>query len=137
MRKKKRTRCTGICVKYKSPNQAVASMYRLNKKLCRHCDNIVLEFDGIKCPCCGFKMRLGPRENPKLWKSDKKLLPYMKVSTSSPNLVTFEVPGKKTQTADLEKGTCTCEVFIYKNNSNCQHLRTAKLYRDGSRGDTL
>ena len=47
--------CKGIC----SPHKA-SYRYATGNKRCQVCE-IFIKWDGIFCPCCGYKLRIGPR----------------------------------------------------------------------------
>ena len=48
--------CKGICVLYK----AVSNHYANGHKRCQQC-GIFIKWDGLRCPCCGYKLRTRPR----------------------------------------------------------------------------
>ena len=48
--------CKGICVLYKASGR-----YATGHKRCQQCD-LFIEWDGLWCPCCGYKLRIGPRK---------------------------------------------------------------------------
>ena len=52
--------CKGIHDKYKRTRKVGTSNYIDGKKRCNHCE-VFIEWDGIMCPCCGYKLRTKPR----------------------------------------------------------------------------
>lgn len=54
--------CIGICIRYKAlrPNVNNGSRYIVGQKRCQICD-IFLNYDGLQCPCCHYRLRLKPR----------------------------------------------------------------------------
>ncbi len=52
--------CKGICIQYKTTGNASEGLYKNGNKRCQICD-IFIKWDGIHCPCCGQKLRTGPR----------------------------------------------------------------------------
>jgi hypothetical protein len=48
--------CKGICVLYKASGR-----YATGHKRCQQCD-LFIEWDGLWCPCCGYKLRTRPRK---------------------------------------------------------------------------
>jgi hypothetical protein len=48
--------CKGICIRYK----ADSNNYANGQKRCQICD-LFMQWDGIFCPCCGYKLRNRPR----------------------------------------------------------------------------
>ncbi len=49
--------CKGICIRYKSYGR-----YADGNKRCNQC-NLFIRWDGILCPCCGYKLRTKPRHS--------------------------------------------------------------------------
>jgi hypothetical protein len=47
--------CKGICIDYKASGR-----YVTGHKRCQTCD-LFIEWDGVFCPCCGSRLRIGPR----------------------------------------------------------------------------
>lgn len=52
--------CKGIHNKYKRTRKVGSSNYTDGVKRCNHC-GLFLDWSGIHCPCCGFKLRVKPR----------------------------------------------------------------------------
>ena len=48
--------CKGICVRYK----ADSNHYANGQKCCQICE-LFIKWDGLFCPCCGYKLRTRPR----------------------------------------------------------------------------
>jgi hypothetical protein len=47
--------CKGICIHHKASGR-----YATGHKRCQICD-IFIKWDGLFCPCCGCRLRIGPR----------------------------------------------------------------------------
>jgi hypothetical protein len=47
--------CKGKCIHYKA-----FSRYATGHKRCQICE-LFVKWDGVFCPCCGRKLRIGPR----------------------------------------------------------------------------
>jgi hypothetical protein len=47
--------CKGICVRHKA-----SCSYNNGNKRCQICE-IFIKWDGLRCPCCGYRLRNGPR----------------------------------------------------------------------------
>jgi len=52
--------CKDICIKYKATKTKNGPRYAAGQKRCHTCD-IFLLWEGVRCPCCGFKLRVKPR----------------------------------------------------------------------------
>ena len=48
--------CDEICKRYKAIRGTRDSHYELGYKYCEGCE-ILIEWDGLWCPCCGFRIR--------------------------------------------------------------------------------
>jgi predicted amidophosphoribosyltransferase len=47
--------CKGICIHHKA-----LSRYSTGNKRCKNCD-LFIRWEGLYCPCCGYKLRTRPR----------------------------------------------------------------------------
>jgi hypothetical protein len=47
--------CKGICIRHK-----VSNRYVNGQKRCQVCE-LFIKWDGLWCPCCGYKLRTRPR----------------------------------------------------------------------------
>jgi len=54
--------CNGICHRYKAKKPTTMGRYASGQKRCNSC-NVFLNWDGIWCPCCNYKLRLTPRSS--------------------------------------------------------------------------
>ncbi|PWU80605.1 MAG: hypothetical protein DLM72_11330 [Candidatus Nitrosopolaris wilkensis] len=52
--------CKGICVRHKALKPVGIGRYSTGQKRCQICE-IFLKWDGLWCPCCGYKLRTRPR----------------------------------------------------------------------------
>jgi hypothetical protein len=52
--------CKGICVYHKAKKESIRGYYVSGQKRCQACE-IFIEWKGLWCPCCGSKLRTGPR----------------------------------------------------------------------------
>jgi hypothetical protein len=48
--------CKGICVRHK----ADSNHYAIGQKRCQICERFI-KWNGLSCPCCGYRLRNGPR----------------------------------------------------------------------------
>ena len=48
--------CKGICIRHK-----YLGHYSSGNKRCKNCD-VFIKWDGLSCPCCGYKLRTNPRK---------------------------------------------------------------------------
>jgi hypothetical protein len=56
--------CKGICVRHKAmkPRNPVIGRYSAGQKRCQVCETFLI-WDGLWCPCCGYRLRIGPRNS--------------------------------------------------------------------------
>lgn len=53
--------CNGVeCVRHKAKKPVGIGRYASGQKRCQIC-NVYMNFNGLKCPCCNFKLRSKPR----------------------------------------------------------------------------
>ncbi len=61
--------CKGICIRHKAQKpRDYVGRYANGQKRCQICE-IFIKWDGIFCPCCGYRLRVSPR----LFKNKEKL----------------------------------------------------------------
>ena len=49
--------CKGICIRHKASRG-----YATGNKRCNRCD-LFIKWEGLWCPCCGYKLRTKPRHS--------------------------------------------------------------------------
>jgi hypothetical protein len=54
--------CKGICLRHKAMKPAGTGRYSSGQKRCQVCE-IFLTWDGVWCPCCGYRLRTRPRNS--------------------------------------------------------------------------
>ena len=52
--------CKSICVRHKARKPVGFGRYAMGQKRCQICE-IFIEWPGIWCPCCGYRLRSKPR----------------------------------------------------------------------------
>jgi len=59
----KSTACKQICQRYKEKRKVKSNQSRYSLPNARRCSvcEIYIEWEGVHCPCCGFKLRTKPR----------------------------------------------------------------------------
>jgi hypothetical protein len=60
--------CKGVCIRHKASGPISYGRYVARQKRCQICEIFII-WDGIFCPCCGCRLRIGPR----LFKDKAKL----------------------------------------------------------------
>ncbi|MFZ0223934.1 MAG: hypothetical protein WAM42_19805 [Candidatus Nitrosopolaris sp.] len=52
--------CKGICIRHKAMKPVGMGRYSTGQKRCQVCE-IFLKWEGLWCPCCGYRLRTRPR----------------------------------------------------------------------------
>ena len=52
--------CKGICSRHKAIRPSTGQRYFIGQKRCQVCQ-IFINWRGTFCPCCGYKLRVTPR----------------------------------------------------------------------------
>lgn len=125
--------CKGICVRYKAQKPVGTGRYASGQRRCQICE-IFIKWEGLWCPCCGYRLRTKPRN----LKYKAKLRARVEADSieakttietgSESHAVAAKAKTKsKAKTAKVkskEKTPCTyCEkLFIYpdKHEKNCK-----------------
>jgi predicted amidophosphoribosyltransferase len=54
--------CKGICLRHRSQKPVNSGRYASGQKRCQVCE-IFIRWDGLFCPCCGYRLRTKPRNS--------------------------------------------------------------------------
>jgi len=52
--------CKGICIRHKAQKPVGSGRYALGQRRCQICE-IFINWVGLWCPCCGYRLRTRPR----------------------------------------------------------------------------
>ena len=52
--------CKGICTRYKAQKPVGTGRYASGQRRCQICE-ILIKWEGLWCPCCGYRLRTKPR----------------------------------------------------------------------------
>ena len=52
--------CKGICSRYKTQKPVGTGRYASGQRRCQICE-IFIKWEGLWCPCCGYRLRTKPR----------------------------------------------------------------------------
>ena len=53
-------KCKDVCPRYKARKGQGSTRYANGQKRCQICE-IFIEWEGLWCPCCGYRLRTTPR----------------------------------------------------------------------------
>jgi len=125
--------CKGICVRYKAQKPVGTGRYASGQRRCQICE-IFIKWEGLWCPCCGYRLRTKPRN----LKYKAKLRARVEADSIEAKAVAdlkseeiqVEVAAKtkaktiKSKATKKEKTPCIhCEkLFVYadKHEKNCK-----------------
>ena len=52
--------CKGICIRHKAQKPVGSGRYAIGQRRCQICE-IFIKWEGLWCPCCGYRLRTKPR----------------------------------------------------------------------------
>ena len=52
--------CKGLCTRYKAQKPVGTGRYASGQRRCQICE-IFIKWEGLWCPCCGYRLRTKPR----------------------------------------------------------------------------
>ncbi|MCE2614461.1 MAG: hypothetical protein LVO36_01010 [Nitrosopumilus sp. (ex Thoosa mismalolli)] len=123
--------CKGICVRYKAQKPVGTGRYASGQRRCQICE-IFIKWEGLWCPCCGYRLRTKPRNLKYKAKLRARVeadsIEAKAVSDAQPEIEVEEVAVKtksKSKTSKTkEKTECEfCEksfVYLDKHQKNCK-----------------
>ena len=134
--------CKGICVRYKAQKPVGTGRYASGQRRCQICE-IFIKWEGLWCPCCGYRLRTKPRNLKYKAKLRARVeadsIEAKAVADTQPEEIEVEVKAKpkskiktakvkttksKVATKTKEKTSCKfCEkLFVYpdKHEKNCK-----------------
>lgn len=128
--------CKGICVRYKAQKPVGTGRYASGQRRCQICE-IFIKWEGLWCPCCGYRLRTKPRNLKYKAKLRARVeadsIEAKAVSYAQPEIEVEEVAVKtksKAKTAKAKtsktKEKTECEfcgksfVYLDKHQKNCK-----------------
>ena len=129
--------CKGICVRYKAQKPVGTGRYASGQRRCQICE-IFIKWEGLWCPCCGYRLRTKPRNlkyKAKLRarveadsiEAEANSISAMEKELAAATAAEAKTKAKKTKaktTKSKEKTSCQyCEkpyVFIDKHEKKCK-----------------
>ena len=134
--------CKGICVRYKAQKPVGTGRYASGQRRCQICE-IFIKWEGLWCPCCGYRLRTKPRnlkykaklrarveadsieaEAKTISDMEKELAAEAEKAKTKAKAKTTKAKTKAKTTKSKEKTLCQyCEkpyVFIDKHETKCK-----------------
>ena len=119
--------CKGICTRYKAQKPVGTGRYASGQRRCQICE-IFIKWEGLWCPCCGYRLRTKPRN----LKYKAKLRARVEAEAESQKLQpqTIEIAsisGTEAFEGDFVKNTLTTAVNDgWTKTKTVEELRKAK-----------
>ena len=54
--------CKGVCIRYKAKKPVEGGRYQNGQRRCQICE-LFMSWEGLWCPCCGYRLRTKPRNS--------------------------------------------------------------------------
>ena len=119
--------CKGICTRYKAQKPVGTGRYASGQRRCQICE-IFIKWEGLWCPCCGYRLRTKPRN----LKYKAKLRARVEAEAESQKVQaqTIEIAsisGTEAFEGDFVKNTLTAAVNEgWTKTKTVEELRKAK-----------
>ena len=122
--------CKGICVRYKAQKPVGTGRYASGQRRCQICE-IFIKWEGLWCPCCGYRLRTKPRN----LKYKAKLRARVEADSMEAAAATeieseVEVPVKAKSKAKSAKAKTTKSKTKTKEKTPCKHCEKLFVYPD-------
>ena len=137
--------CKGICVRYKAQKPVGTGRYASGQRRCQICE-IFIKWEGLWCPCCGYRLRTKPRNlkykaklrarveadsieakaNADVQSDDVEVSEITVKSKTKSKSKTAKVKATKSKTTTKAKEKTACKycekLFVYpdKHEKNCK-----------------
>ena len=119
--------CKGICTRYKAQKPVGTGRYASGQRRCQICE-IFIKWEGLWCPCCGYRLRTKPR-NLK-YKAKLRARVEAEAETQKVQAQTIEIAsisGTEAFEGDFVKNTLTTAVNDgWTKTKTVEELRKAK-----------
>jgi len=119
--------CKGICTRYKAQKPVGTGRYASGQRRCQICE-IFIKWEGLWCPCCGYRLRTKPRNlkyKAKLRARVEAEAESQKVQTKTIDIAS--ISGIEAFEGDFVKNTLTSAVNEgWTKTKTVEELRKAK-----------
>jgi hypothetical protein len=121
--------CKGICVRYKAQKPVGTGRYASGQRRCQICE-IFIKWEGLWCPCCGYRLRTKPR-NLKYKAKLRARVEADSIEAQAATEIESEVPEitVKAKTKSKSK-TVKSKTKTTKEKTPCQYCEKLFVYPD-------
>ena len=122
--------CKGICVRYKAQKPVGTGRYASGQRRCQICE-IFIKWEGLWCPCCGYRLRTKPRN----LKYKAKLRARVEADSIEAKAIADVQPNEieeiavKTKTKSKAK-TAKAKTAKTKEKTSCKYCEKLFVYTD-------
>ncbi len=125
--------CKGICVRYKAQKPVGTGRYASGQRRCQICE-IFIKWEGLWCPCCGYRLRTKPRN----LKYKAKLRARVEADSIEAKAVTdiesevqeVKIKAKTKPKAKTAKAKTTKSKTMTKEKTPCKYCEKLFIYPD-------
>ena len=114
--------CKGICIRYKAQKPVGTGRYASGQRRCQICE-IFIKWEGLWCPCCGYRLRTKPRN----LKYKAKLRARVEADSLESKSTKASSKAKKTSVKTLCKYCKKLFVNLAKHQTNCKKKAATKI----------
>ena len=127
--------CKGICVRYKAQKPVGTGRYASGQRRCQICE-IFIKWEGLWCPCCGYRLRTKPR-NLKYKAKLRARVEADSAEESETNSIAAmeqelvaEAAGKTTKAKTTKAKTTKAKTTKGKEKTLCEHCGKSYVFID-------
>ena len=126
--------CKGICVRYKAQKPVGTGRYASGQRRCQICE-IFIKWEGLWCPCCGYRLRTKPRNlkyKAKLRarvEADSAEAETNSIAAMEQELVA-EAAGKTKKAKTTKAKTAKTKTTKNKEKTLCEHCGKSYVFID-------
>jgi hypothetical protein len=117
--------CKGICVRYKAQKPVGTGRYASGQRRCQICE-IFIKWEGLWCPCCGYRLRTKPRN----LKYKAKLRARVEADSIEAEAKAVEVVAKTTKAKTAKAKTAKAKTAKSKEKTPCQYCEKPYVFLD-------
>ena len=121
--------CKGICVRYKAQKPVGTGRYASGQRRCQICE-IFIKWEGLWCPCCGYRLRTKPRN----LKYKAKLRARVEADAIEADTKSIEAMEKELAAAEVKlkskAKTTKAKTTKSKEKTPCQYCEKPYVFID-------
>ena len=116
--------CKGICTRYKAQKPVGTGRYASGQRRCQICE-IFIKWEGLWCPCCGYRLRTKPRN----LKYKAKLRARVEAEAESQKVQAQTIEIESISGAEAFEGDFVKNTLVAAVNENWTKTKTVEELR--------